>query len=104
MNSVGPIGAELWVFDLCGLLYVGQTLVTHILDRIQPKILIIWEYNFFIADNSLPNFIKIEGGQVRFYSEIDWFGMERPYTEMNVGGYSHRFIVKNLSEIPLWFF
>ena len=36
MNSVGPTGAELWVFVFCGLSYVGQTLATHILDCIQP--------------------------------------------------------------------
>ena len=70
MNSVGPTGGKLRVLDLCGSSYVGQTSGTRILDRIQPKILIIWEYFFLLLINSLPNFIKMEGGHVRFYSEI----------------------------------
>jgi len=50
---VGPAGAELRVFDLRGSLYVSQTSETCILDRSQPKILIIWEYFYFIADKQL---------------------------------------------------
>ena len=77
MNSVGPIGAELWLFDLRGSSHLGQTLATHILDRIKSKNLIIWEYFFFMPYKQLTKFHQNRrwSCQILFWNWLIWHGM-----------------------------